>query len=202
MTALRDEGDDALVQRVVSHVLESAASGALPALRWHLGLRQAERQQMRLRWPQASIAWDAMDQAVAPARRAAALDEPDLLDPLRELLVAHRAGADPVLTVLANVLACACFGSHHLWQDLGAAGRDEVSRLMEQGFPALFHSNTRNLRWKRHLFLQLGERLGQDGLRPPKCDGCGDQALCFDASATTAIAAADPRKTWPPTPSR
>jgi nitrogen fixation protein NifQ len=98
------------------------------------------------------------------------------------------------LTVLSNVLAWACFGSHHLWQDLGATGRDEVSRLLEVGFPALFASNTRNLKWKRHLFLVLGEQLGREDLRPPRCDDCDNYAACFGGPAPTSM------KTWPLTP--
>lgn len=76
-------------------------------------------------------------------------------------------------------LTSACIGSHHLWQDLGEAGRGEVSRLLEAGFPELFRSNVHNLRWKHHLFAKPGERLGRDGLRPPHCDGCEDYEFCF-----------------------
>lgn len=64
-------------------------------------------------------------------------------------------------------------------QDLGARGRAEVSHLIRWAFPGLHAGNTRNLRWKRHLFLVLGERSGQADMRPPKCDGCGDFAVGF-----------------------
>ena len=123
-----------------------------------------------------------------------AVEPSGLLLPLHALLTAHRAGDEAVATVLADVLACACFGSHHLWQDLGASGRDEVSSLMRLGFPALHDSNHRNLRWKRHLFLVLGEQLGRDDLRPPKCDDCDHYDACFGSPAPTDT------KTWPLTP--
>ena len=157
-------------------------------------LSASERQMLLTRWPPPCVLWDELAQR-EPATDAP-VDHADLLMPLLNLLMAHRAGTDGALTVLSNTLASACFGSHHLWQDLGATGRDEVSYLLKIGFPVLFASNTRNLRWKRHLFLVLGEQLGRQDLRPPKCDDCDHHEACF-ASAFQPAAT-----TWPLTPSR
>ena len=186
--------DESLIQRVASHVLLSQAAGRLPRLEWHLNLSATERQKLRTRWPQPCAFWGQLEQREAVID--APVDHADLLMPLLALLMAHRAGADDALTVLSNMLACACFGSHHLWQDLGATGRDEVSQLLKIGFPALFASNTRNLRWKRHLFLVLGEQLGRQDLRPPKCDHCDNYEACFGAAFQPAT------KTWPLKPGR
>lgn len=114
-------------------------------------------------------------------------DETGLLRPLHALIWASRADADPTWDALADALACACFGAHHLWQDLGASGRDEVSRLMRLAFPTLHDSNRLDLRWKRHLFLVLGEQLGRTDLRPPKCDGCDHHLGCFGTPNVTTI---------------
>lgn len=103
--------------------------------------------------------------------------------PLRAMLLAQRVQASEELEELAHAIAVACMGGHHLWQDLGCSGRAEVSRLMELGFPALFAANVHDLRWKRHLFLCLGQHLGRPGMRPPKCDHCGDFASCMGAPA-------------------
>lgn len=178
--------DDGLrLQRIVSHVLVSARAGELPGLPWDLGLSGAERAHVVARWPAGAAAWDALRPGTVDA-------PPPLLMPLRGLLLAHRADASPALVVLTNALACACFGGYHLWQDLGATGRDEVSGLLRAGFPALYHGNVHNLRWKRHLFLQLGAQLGREDLRPPKCDGCDDYELCYGANDDAPGA-----KTWP-----
>lgn len=105
---------------------------------------------------------------------------------LHELLMAQRAVADELHTQLAGWFSSACLGGHHLWQDLGLSGRPEVSRLMRLAFPTLFALNTHDLRWKRHLFLCLGQSLGQADLRPPKCDHCGDFDACMGMPAPVA----------------
>ena len=113
---------------------------------------------------------------------------PMLMRQLHDLLMAERAAPDEAHARLAGWLASACMGGHHLWQDLGVQARPEVSRLMNLAFPGLFASNTHNLRWKRHLFLRLGQQLGQPELRPPKCDHCGDFEACMGMPAPGVIA--------------
>ncbi|WP_431260406.1 nitrogen fixation protein NifQ [Roseateles chitinivorans] len=113
-------------------------------------------------------------------------DPAALTGPLYRFLLEHRAARDSSHARLSGWLASACMGSHHLWQDLGLQERAQVSRLMQLAFPALHDGNVRNLRWKRHLFLSLGDALGRPGLRPPKCDDCGDFAVCMGADAAPA----------------
>ncbi len=136
--------DFELLRRTANHFEVAVIEGALPSLR-----------------------------SAQAARRA--LAELEWLLPLHRLLLVHRNPGEEdqaALALLAEIFACACMGSHHLWQDLGLSGRDEVSRLMQLAFPELFESNRHELRWKRHLFLCLGESLGRTGLKPPKCDQC------------------------------
>ncbi|MDM7457098.1 MAG: nitrogen fixation protein NifQ [Tepidimonas sp.] len=59
------------------------------------------------------------------------------------------------------------FGTRHLWQELGLAGRPEVSRLLRLCFPDLAARNTPDLKWKRFLFQALGEQLGLPSLGFP-----------------------------------
>ncbi|MDY0744635.1 nitrogen fixation protein NifQ [Paucibacter sp. R3-3] len=109
------------------------------------------------------------------------------LMPLHRLLLAHLDDGAPELAILAEVLACACMGRQHLWQDLGLSGRGDVSRLMALAFPRLFRSNVRDLRWKRHLFLSLGQTLGLPDLQPPRCDECDTRASCLGAPAAVPV---------------
>lgn len=182
-------GDAILVQRVVTHVLASQAAGNLPWLSWHSHISASDRLAMHARWPLPCALWE--DHEDRGNASQAGVGHANLLRPLHDLLLAHRSSADQAITVLANVLASACFGSHHLWEDLGATGRDEVSCLMQLGFSALHESNHRNLRWKRHLFLVLGDHLGKKDLRPPKCDHCDGYEACFGSPVLYAP------KTWP-----
>jgi nitrogen fixation protein NifQ len=180
-------GDADLIQRVVQYVVGSQGAGALPRLSWHAGLSVSERRAVRTRWPQSSALWD--DLGWRASTGGTPSDPPDLLRPLRDLLVTHRAIDDPALTVLSNALSCACFGAHHLWRDLGLSGRDDVSRLMKRGFPMLHDGNYRDLRWKRYLFLKVGERLGRQDMRPPNCESCDGHAACFGSAAPTSAGA-------------
>lgn len=125
-----------------------------------------------------------IDAGALPPR---APDPAGLLGPLYRFLLERRAIKDSSHARVAGWLASACMGGHHLWQDLGLRERPQVTRLMHLAFPALHDANARNLRWKRHLFLCLGEALGRPGLRPPKCDDCGDFAVCMGADAPAAM---------------
>lgn len=151
-------------------VRQHAREGLLPAAAFTVGLDEAE--------------FNALRQAVdAPAPGFAAgpgMGTPSpLLAPLIALLWSHRSSDAPWTRLMAGTIGSASFGARHLWQDLGAAGRPEVSALMERHFPSLARLNLRNLKWKHHLFMCLGTEMGQPDLRPPRCDGCEEQPVCF-----------------------
>ena len=80
---------------------------------------------------------------------------------------------------LATIIAHACLRPDHLWRDLGLAGRDDVSAMLERYFPSLAALNVENLRWKKFLAQQLAFSLGQEPGPAPGCPGCEDYGFCF-----------------------
>jgi len=101
------------------------------------------------------------------------------LDDLRDLLLAHRAGTYESEVWLADIVACACGGRDHLWQDLGLAQRGELSTMMALAFPALAVLNSGNMKWKKFIYRQYCSRDGLDLCPAPSCGECADQAKCF-----------------------
>lgn len=167
-------------RRAIDAVRAQALAGGLPVAAFWLGLGGLRGQLLLA--SQGIAASLVAAPAHVPDIEAEA---PELLTPLLDLIWAHRAQDDAATRLIAGTLACACFGSRHLWQDLGLQGRAEVSGLLTHYAPALAAGNTRGLKWKRYLFETLGERLGRPGLRPPHCEGCEDFDLCFGSHATT-----------------
>lgn len=80
---------------------------------------------------------------------------------------------------MASIVATACMGLDHLWQDLGLWSRNELSALLHTNFPILAARNIRDMKWKKFLYKQLCEREGIYVCRAPSCDVCADYALCF-----------------------
>ena len=105
-----------------------------------------------------------------------ALDEfPDLL----QLLLDHRATADERHRNIAHLVATACMGGDHLWQDLGLPERRALSALLSEHFPALAAKNTGDMKWKKFFYKQLCEREGINACKSPSCVSCCDYAQCF-----------------------
>lgn len=164
----------AVERRAIAAVITLAVDGSLPpAARW-LGLGPAE-------YARLNHLTDIDDDLDAPPPDLVA--PPIMLIPLLEMLWAFRANDEPLTRLVAGTIACACFGSRHLWQDLGLSGRQDVSGLLSRHFPALARGNTQALRWKHYLFLRLGDEQGLQDLRPPHCEQCEDFASCFPAPA-------------------
>ncbi|MBK1618640.1 hypothetical protein CKO42_09375 [Lamprobacter modestohalophilus] len=80
---------------------------------------------------------------------------------------------------MAEIIAAGSMGSDHLWQDLGLWNRAELSRLMEQNFPAVALKNVHDMKWKRFLYKQLCEAEGIYTCRSPSCEVCVDYHACF-----------------------
>jgi len=159
-----------LERRVLDAVRRHALDGTLPSAASTVGLGSAEFGVLGVDAGVGEVGDE------VPADDAA---RSPFLSPLIALLWSHRTADDPWTRLMAGTIASAAFGAHHLWQDLGAAGRPEVSALMTRHFRALAEANVRNLKWKHHLFLCLGAEIGMPELRPPRCDGCGEQRICF-----------------------
>jgi nitrogen fixation protein NifQ len=98
---------------------------------------------------------------------------------LEQLMIAHRAGRSPSECWIACIVATACLGSDHLWQDLGLWCRDDLSRLMQRNFPALAAKNVHNMKWKKFLYKQLCGAEGIYVCRAPSCEVCADYQSCF-----------------------
>ena len=98
---------------------------------------------------------------------------------LQKLLLDHRAGQRTSERWVADILATACTGADHLWQDLGLASRDELSRLMRVNFPSLAAANTGDMKWKKFLYRQFCAAEGIYVCPAPSCGVCKDYAKCF-----------------------
>lgn len=95
------------------------------------------------------------------------------------LMIEHRAGLDDSEAWMAHIVAAACMGGNHLWQDLGLWNRTDLSRLMTENFPSLAAKNVRDMKWKKFLYKQLCQREGVYVCRSPSCEVCVDYANCF-----------------------
>lgn len=80
---------------------------------------------------------------------------------------------------MAQILATACMGSDHLWQDLGLPSRRELSQLVALSFPELALANNRDMKWKKFLYRELCQREGIFVCASPSCEACADYANCF-----------------------
>lgn len=98
---------------------------------------------------------------------------------LQMLLLEHRACRSPSELLLANIVATACAGRDHLWQDLGLRNRAELSELMWGNFPALAAANTGDMKWKKFLYRQFCSREGIYVCPAPSCAQCQEYAKCF-----------------------
>lgn len=95
------------------------------------------------------------------------------------LLMEYRAGKDVSEQWIAQIVAAACMGFDHLWQDLGLWNRSELSQLLVLNFPDLANRNAKDMKWKKFLYKQLCERDGTYVCRSPSCDVCADYNVCF-----------------------
>jgi nitrogen fixation protein NifQ len=95
------------------------------------------------------------------------------------LMHSHRAGKSLSELWMASIVASACLGSDHLWQDLGLWCREDLSNLMLRNFPALAEKNVHNMKWKKFLYKQLCIAEGVYVCRAPSCDICVDYPVCF-----------------------
>lgn len=96
-----------------------------------------------------------------------------------KLLSRYRAGSGESETWMANIVAAACQGQDHLWQDMGLWSRDQLSKLMLHNFPDLALKNDKNMKWKKFIYKQLCITEGIYTCRAPSCEDCADYDDCF-----------------------
>lgn len=100
-------------------------------------------------------------------------------DELVNLMLRYRAGLDDSEYDIAVIVATACAGRDHLWQDLGLYNRANLSELFRNNFPKLAALNNRDMKWKKFLYKQLCEEEGIYVCRAPSCGECKDESNCF-----------------------
>jgi len=145
---------------------QSAGEGCLPA---HLGLGSVRYAQMLSEYFHG-------DPLHGTERNAD--DIPEFAD-LQKLLIEHRAGERDSECWMADIVASACAGADHLWQDLGLTCRDELTRLMWVNFPALAQENNADMKWKKFLYRRFCSIEGIYVCPAPSCSKCKDYARCF-----------------------
>jgi nitrogen fixation protein NifQ len=109
------------------------------------------------------------------------------------LLVENATAQGAPIMRLAEIIALACLGENHLWQDLGLPSRQVLSDLMRENFPRLFLANIGNMRWKKFFYRELCRRAEIAICRSPSCAACIEIDACFGAeegpiASTTALA--------------
>jgi len=164
-----------LVIRAIAGELRHAEEGKLPPFVVTLGLPQTDLRVM-------------MERCFPGCKYAAAGSVvPQTFTDLDALIFSHRAEdrEEQLADWLARAIAAASFGGRHLWQDLGVSGRDEVSLLLDTYFPSLYRRNTNDLKWKKFLYVELGEHLGSPGIQAPKCHHCDQFRICYPAGGNT-----------------
>jgi nitrogen fixation protein NifQ len=145
---------------------QAADNGCLPA---HLGLGEAGYRQL-------------VAEYFPGFEDSPPCDNPERIpewSDLQQLLLDYRAGQRPSETWIADIVATACAGRDHLWQDLGLFNREQLSQLMLENFPELAHSNSGDMKWKKFLYHQFCSREGITVCRAPSCGECQDYAKCF-----------------------
>lgn len=120
--------------------------------------------------------WLAAQQAAVG--KGGALDE---FNDLLQLLLDHCAIHDEHHRNVAHLVATACMGGDHLWQDLGLPDRKALSALLYGHLPALAAKNTGDMKWKKFFYKQLCDREGINACRSPSCAACCDYPKCFGA---------------------
>lgn len=177
---------DNLLTRAISGVLIGAQEGELPLFAWTLGLRpEAYVSMVKVCFPELG------ELDIGSKRQFEQLlsTTPPQFEQLVHMMLRYRpAGSNaPASEWLARAVAAACFGSHHLWEDLGLFSRQDVSTLLAEHFPALVARNVNEMRWKKFLFHELGISQGGLALRPPGCQQCEDYRLCFEVDSTSNV---------------
>lgn len=149
----------------------AAGEGVLPA---HMGLNSDDFQQLISRH-------FASHQFLQNANNKEEFDRERLpeWEDLVNLMLEFRAGQDQSEAWIAQIVAAACMGLDHLWQDLGLWSRVELTQVLQLNFPELAGRNNKDMKWKKFLYKQLCERDSTFVCRAPSCDVCADYQVCF-----------------------
>lgn len=105
----------------------------------------------------------------------------DERDDVFKLLYGNRLELHESEVWMARIVASACQGQDHLWQDMGLWSRKQLSELLLRNFPDLAGRNVNNMKWKKFLYKQLCNAEGIYTCRAPSCEVCTDYDNCFGA---------------------
>ncbi len=103
----------------------------------------------------------------------------DEYDDLVELLHDYCRDDSLASRDLVMVIANACMGNNHLWQDMNLPNRAVLSELMQTNFPRLAAKNSGDMKWKKFFYRQLCERAEIFICKSPSCGACVDYDKCF-----------------------
>jgi nitrogen fixation protein NifQ len=161
------------VEEILARILVSASlgDGALP--RW-LGLGEARFRAMLAKHFPGYPA-----ELLAGSQRELESQHLDEVDDVRSLLIGYRSRQSEAEILMAEIVAVACLGNDHLWQDLGLWCRADLSKLMADHFAPLAQRNDRDMKWKKFLYKQLCQAEGIHTCRAPSCGVCTDYSNCF-----------------------
>ena len=175
---------DTLLTRAISGVLTGAQEGLLPLFTWTLGMPQGDLLHMVQHcFPELGELEPGDDSDYERILQSVPQDFNEMVS----MLLAEPSDFDeqPERAWLARAVVAASFGEQHLWEDLGLFGREDVSTLLAQYFPALAQRNVRGMRWKRFLFHELSLRLNRADTMPPGCAQCEEFERCALTPALT-----------------
>jgi nitrogen fixation protein NifQ len=102
---------------------------------------------------------------------------------LRELLWRFRTAPSPLNSLLVFLVSRRATRANHLWQDLGLANRDELSRLMHRHFALLARRNNQDMKWKKFFYRMICRDEGFRLCVAPSCGECSDFDHCFGNEA-------------------
>jgi nitrogen fixation protein NifQ len=164
--------------RALGQYLDDAKFSVLPSYAPTLGLNKQEFSfMMKTCFPSAlQEGWECPSYSTVKQENFSEFTQ------LVKLILSYAGTYGPETKWIAHMLACGCFGTTHLWKDLGLNGRDQVTHLIAHYFPILFEKNKEGIPWKRLLVLELRKNITSQKLhylKPEKiCIDCDKYTLC------------------------
>lgn len=147
--------------------------GDMPA---RLGLRTMEYETlMAVHFPMVSLPLSFMAEQTDLAERQ------DEADELSVLLSSHALDDTESTHWMVKILVAGCMGGSHLWEDMGFWSRKDLSKMIQDNFPALAIKNDKDMKWKKFFYKQLCIAEGIYVCRSPSCEVCPDYSDCFSA---------------------
>ncbi len=172
--AIAIESDEAFDRHTLACILSVAACEP-GELRERLGLSVGDLSEL--------LSSFKVDDLVAGQSGAVAAEaaDPEEVELIRDILLAHVVPESDKGRWLAAMIARRALEPNHLWEDLGLRNRGELTRLMARHFASLAARNDRNMRWKRFIYRLMCENDGFVMCATPVCTNCADYRSCFGA---------------------